>query len=92
MNNEQLIERLIDLAFEEDIKGKKVTVWCIDRSTSNACRLFQKNGWDYDLTKEQLEILREEGRLKPVKQFVAESNNVDLTLTANGSYLVTIEK
>ena len=46
----------------------------------------------YELTKEQLEILREEGRLKPVQQFVAKGNSFDLTLTANGSYLVTIEK
>ena len=41
---------------------------------------------------EILKELREEGRLKPIKQFVANGNTVDLTLTANGSYLVSVEK
>jgi beta-xylosidase len=90
--DENLEDKTETLKFAEDINGKKVTVWCIDRETTNPCRMFQKNGWDYDLTKDQLEALREEGRLKPVKQFVASSNSFDLTLTANGSYLVTVEK
>ena len=90
--DESLEDKTETFNFEEDIVGKKITVWAIDRSHSNACRLFEKNGWDYDLTKEQLEVLREEGRLKPVKEFVANQNSFDLTLTANGTYLVTIEK
>ncbi len=90
--DESLEDKIETLSFDEDIKGKNVTIWAIDRDTTNPCRMFQRKGWDYDLTKEQLEELREEGRLKPVKQFVADSNSFDLTLTANGSYLVTVEK
>ncbi len=89
---EDLEDKVEGFNFDENIAGKRVTVWAIDRENTNPCRLFQKKGWDYDLTKEQLEILREEGRLKPYKQFVAEGNSFDLTLTANGTYLVTIEK
>ena len=85
-SSEKALERV------EAITGKKVTVWAIDKYTANACRLFERKGYNHDLTKEQLEELREEGRLKPVKQFVANANSIDLTLTANGTYLVTVEK
>lgn len=90
--DENLEDKIETLNFAEEITGKKVTVWCIDKNTTNPCRMFEREGWDYDLTKEQLEALREEGRLKPVKEFIANGNTFDMKLTANGSYLVTVTK
>ena len=77
------------LVFEEDLKGKKVTVWCIDKEHTNPYRLAQRKGWK-DLTKEQIEILREEGNLTPL--YVGEyTGEIKLNLTAGATFLITVE-
>ena len=74
--------------FEEDINGKTVTVWCIDKNTTNPYRLYQRMGID-NPTDEALKILREEGRLKPVK--IQKGNEpLVLNLTPNCTYLITV--
>jgi len=74
--------------FEDDIKGKTVTVWCIDKNTTNPYRLYQKMGIDTP-TDEELKILREEGRLKPVKIQKGDEPLV-LSLIPNCTYLITV--
>ena len=74
--------------FEEDIKDKTVTVWCIDKSTTNPYRLYQNLGIGTP-TDEELKLLREEGRLKPVK-IQKGSEPIALNLTANCTYLITV--
>lgn len=75
--------------FEEDISDKTVTVWAIDKEHTNPYRLAQRNGWT-DLTKEQIEILREEGNLKPV--LVTKGvKSLHLKLTAGATFLITAE-
>lgn len=77
------------ITFEEDISDKTVTVWCIDKETTNPYRLYQKMGID-EPTEEEIKILREEGKMKPVKvQKGAES--LTLKFSANATYLVTVE-
>ena len=77
------------LEFEEDLKGKKVTVWCIDKEHTNPYRYAQKMGWK-DLTEEQINILREEGNLKPI--YVGEyTGGIKLHLTAGATFLITVE-
>ena len=41
-------------------------------------------------TEEELAILREEGRLKPMAEFVSDGDPIPLNLTANCTYLVEI--
>jgi len=78
------------LIFDEDITGKTVTVWCIDRETTNPYRLYQKMGMDTP-TEEELKLLREEGRLKPVRQYTAGAGeSLQLTFTPNALYLVAV--
>lgn len=75
--------------FEEDLVGKKMTIWCIDKKHTNPYRLAQRNGWK-NLTEEQIEVLREEGNLKPI--FVGEyTGPIKLHLTAGATFLITIE-
>ena len=62
---EDIPQRTEWLEFEEDLSGKKVTVWCIDKDTTNPYRLYQK--MDIGIpNREELKLLRAEGRLKPV--------------------------
>ena len=77
------------IAFEEDIIGRKLTIWCIDKEHTNPYRMAQRNGWK-NLTAEQIEILREEGNMKPVYTGKA-TGKIDLHLTAGATYLITIE-
>ncbi len=78
--------------FCEDITGKTVTVWCIDKSHTNPYRLFEKMGSPEAPTAEQLTILRQEGALKPVAQYTAAGNAVEpILLTPNCLYLIIIE-
>lgn len=85
----QAEDREETLEFDEDITNKTVTVWCIDKEHTNPYRFAQRMGWK-DLTKEQIDVLREEGNLKPVS--VSKGNkSIALHLTAGSTFLVTIE-
>ena len=76
--------------FEEGVSDRTVTVWRIDKSTTNPYRLYQKMGIDKP-TPEELRLLREEGRLKPTAvQSGAEP--LTLKLTPNCTYLITVTK
>ena len=80
------------VSFTEDITGKQVTVWCIDKENTNPYRLFEKMGSPQCPDKEQLAILRNEGALKPVVSYVADGSTLQpLQLTANCVYFVTVE-
>lgn len=78
--------------FTEDLTGKTVTVWCIDRNTTNPYRLFEKMGSPENPDSEQLKLLRQEGTLKPVAIYTAEGRTLQpITLTANCLYFITVE-
>lgn len=84
------IDETVDLGDTAD--GRKVTVWCIDKDTTNPYRLAQKNGIGKNPTKEEIALLREEGKLKPVAEFVYNNNDkFTLKLTANCTYMLTAE-
>ena len=79
------------LTFDESILGKSVTVYCIDKSTTNPYRLFQKMGEPKELSEEQILTLRAEGILKPTASFTATENRIPLIFTPNSVFLVTVE-
>lgn len=87
---EDIPEIMESISFEEDIKDKVVRVWKIDKETTNPYRLYQKWGVEA-LTLEQLKLLREEGKLKPVLVQTGKEK-LDLLLSANGAYLITVTK
>lgn len=77
------------VTFETSIKDKQVTMWCIDKKTTNPCRLYEKLGIEQP-TEEQIRLLQEEGRLKPV--FVGTGvDEIKLELSPNATYLITVE-
>lgn len=78
------------VTFDEDISGKTVTVWCIDKETTNPYRMWERAG-SPEMTEDMLKALREEGRLKPVKTQDG-SEPLTLRLTPNATYLITVEK
>ena len=77
------------MTFAENVEDKTVTVWCIDKNTTNPYRLHEKLGI-VTPTEEQIKLLREEGNLKPVK---VQKGNTPLTLqmTPNSTYFITVE-
>ncbi len=78
--------------FDDSIVGKKVTVWCIDKHTTNPYRLCQRMGKEGPETQEEIEVLREEGRLKPICEYISTSNEeLKLQLTPNSTFLITVE-
>lgn len=91
-NFEESLPDLEDtLCLDEDITNRKITLWRIDRNTVNPYRLYQKMGGGA-LTEGELATLREEGRLKPVDEYIGEGGGIDLKLTANCVYLITVTK
>ncbi len=78
------------ITFEEDIANKTVTVWCIDKTTTNPYRLFQKLGISDHPSAEEIRLLREEGNLKPIKVQKG-SEPLTLSLTPNSMHLITVE-
>ena len=77
------------LSFDEDIKGRKVTLWCIDKDTTNPYNLYKKMGKP-EMDADVIKALREEGNIKPIKEFIADGD-IELKLTANCVYLVEIK-
>jgi len=86
---EDIPDREETVTFAEDIADKTVTVWCIDKNTTNPYRLHEKLGI-VTPTDEQIKLLREEGNLKPVKVQKG-SEPLKLHLSANSTYLITVE-
>jgi hypothetical protein len=89
---EDIPEKQETLVLPDEVKGKKVTVYCIDKETTNPYRLYQRNGYNEEMSEEELKTLRNEGLIKPVKEFVANTNEITLKLTANCTYLITAQK
>lgn len=80
------------LSFREDVTGKTATVWAIDKDNTNPYRLFEKMGSPVEPSREQIELLRAEGQLKPVAQYTLTGNQTQpVTMTPNGLYLITVE-
>ena len=78
------------VTFDEDITGKTVTVYCIDREHTNPYRTWERAGKP-EMTDALLEQLREEGRLKPCSVFVAKRNAVSIRMTPNATFLITVQ-
>lgn len=87
---ENLPEMMETLVFEEDVVGKEVIVYCIDKETTNPYRAYEKMGKKVN-GEEQLKQLREEGKLKPVYKDILKKNELPLKLTANCTYLVEVK-
>jgi len=80
------------LAFENVYGQKHVKVWAIDESHTNPYGLYLKNGYSPNLTKEQIEVLREEGNIKPVKEYDCEaSGTLSIDVSCEGSGLLLVE-
>lgn len=79
-----------EVRFAEDISNKTVTIYCIDQSHTNPYRMWERAG-EPEMTKELLQALREEGKLKPLR-LQKGSEPIVLTLTANCTYLITVTK
>ncbi len=80
------------VCFEEDITGRKVSVWCIDKNTTNPYRFCQRAGKEGPETEEEIKLLREEGSLKPIQEIVySEKEDIKLKLTPNSTFLITVE-
>ena len=77
------------LHFDEDINGRKVTLWCIDKDTTNPYRLYQKMG-EPEMSEDVIKTLRAEGNIKPYKEFIADGD-IELKLTPNCVYLVEVK-
>ncbi len=77
-----------EITFAEDISNKTVTIWCIDKNTTNPYRMWEREGKP-EMTDEMLKTLREEGKLKPLKIQIG-SEALTLKLTANATYLITV--
>jgi len=86
---EDLPETEEEVVFDSDVKGKKATVYCIDKNTTNPYRLYERKAIR-ELSENDIKELREEGSLKPIEEYVV-SENIKLNLTANSVYLILID-
>ena len=77
------------LSFEESLSGKRLTVYCIDKETTNPYRLAEKLGVRYP-NDEEKKLLREEGRMKPIIDTEYDGEPIKLKLTPNSTYLVKV--
>lgn len=78
-----------ELQFAEDIAGKSVTVYCIDKHHTNPYRMWERAGCP-EMSEEMIRTLRKEGELTPVAR-VAGGEPIRLTLTPNATYLIVTE-
>ena len=79
-----------EISFAQEIAGKTVTVYCIDRDHTNPYRTWERAGKP-EMTDAFLDQLRKESKLMPMDSFVANGNPISLTLTANATFLITVQ-
>ena len=79
-----------ELSYAEDIHGKTVTVYCIDKTHTNPYRLYERMKIEGEPNEEQIKLLREEGNLVPLYSYVSDGSPIKLDLTCNATYLVLI--
>lgn len=77
------------VCFDENLAGKNLKVYCIDKSTTNPYRLAMKMGVRFP-NDEEKKILREEGRLKPISDIEYNGKPVEIKLTPNSTYLIQV--
>lgn len=77
-----------NLSFEEELVGKTVTVYRIDKETTNPYRVYQRLGLS-DLSAEDIAMLRRVGEMKPVHTGTL-NGDLELTLTPNSTYLISV--
>lgn len=77
------------IEFEENLSGKKILIYCIDKETTNPCRLAEKMGIRYP-DDEQKKILREEGKLKPIVDIEYDGKPIKIKFTPNSTYLIQV--
>lgn len=80
---EDLPELTQTVSFAEDISGKQVRVYCIDKEHTNPYRRSQR-------TDASIRELQQEGTLQPVLQCVADDSSIELSLSANCTYLIEV--
>ena len=78
-----------ELSFEDELLGKRLLVYCIDKETTNPYRLAEKMGVRYP-NDEEKKILREEGRLKPIRDIEYDGKPIKIKLTPNSTYLIQV--
>ena len=90
--DESLPEREEQIVFDKSIEGKCVTVYSIDLYNNNPYRLAQRESFGRHPDAEAVKRLREEGKLKPIRQFIAKGDEpISLTLTANCTCFIDIK-
>ena len=89
--SEEIETRKEVITFKENLVGKKLTVYLIDKFTTNPYRKFIEMGAQ-EPNEEQIKILKEEGDIKPIKECELTENKVELTFNSNSTYLITVEK
>ena len=79
----------------EGIDGKRtVKIWCIDEEHTNPYALSLRENIGDHPSPEQIERMREEGTLKPVKEYeqdFGQNNIIELKFTNNALVLIEIE-
>lgn len=87
---EETLETVCEtIALPPEAHDKTVTLYRIDRNTTNPYRLYEKKGMSAELTEEEIALLREEGHMKPIDEFTV-TDTLSLELTANSVYLIEI--
>lgn len=80
------------ITFDEDIRGKKITVYTIDKSNNNPYRMWEREGRP-EIKGETLARLRAEGSITPSQEFIAENNEgITLNMCANSMYLIVVKE
>jgi len=88
--DEDLATLTEQIKFKESIVGKKVTIFCIDKTHTNPYRTWEREGKP-EMTDSLLNKLRDEGKMKPIKEFIADNDSIEIELTANATLLIMVE-
>ena len=78
-----------EITYDGCIKGRKATVYCIDKNTTNPYRLYQRKGIS-NPSDADIKELRQEGTMKPIAEYTV-SDKIELDLTANSVYMIMID-
>ena len=79
-----------EISFCESLSGQHATIYLIDKEHTNPYRLYEKMNLTPEVSSEDIGILREEGKLKPVAELKADEK-ITLKLSSNSIYLIVTD-
>lgn len=79
-----------NIEFEDDIEGKNIKIYCIDKFHTNPYEVYKRKGIK-EITEKDIRELRKSGELQPVQEYTyTTGDKISLNLSSNAVFMIYV--